>query len=130
MSELQTFNCECGFSWLQGRDGSHYCAEYYRVKVADLLREKLELQLTLDNIVAALGITGDSPVSKLVIERVLKAEASSVELNAQGCELFAAHCEAMHQDLDRFQYTPASVRWRTAGRAAKEFADNLREGKL
>uniref|UniRef100_A0AAU8L073 Uncharacterized protein n=1 Tax=Serratia phage Kevin TaxID=3161161 RepID=A0AAU8L073_9CAUD len=41
MTERQTFTCNCGFSWLQGTNGTHSCSEHYRKKVDDLVARVL-----------------------------------------------------------------------------------------
>ncbi len=39
-SQLEEFECDCGFKWLQGKSGQHQCGSYYQAKI-----EKLELKL-------------------------------------------------------------------------------------
>ncbi|WP_254303163.1 hypothetical protein [Rahnella sp. BCC 1045] len=120
MSEVKTHNCDCGFSWVHGMSGHHYCGEYYRQQIQELLRENLELKLSQDNVTAALGIKGEGAHSKLVIEYVhgLVAENAAlkelIEQHAAGfvvCEN-CSHEEPCETDdivaLYRSTETPAT----------------------
>lgn len=61
----------------------------------ELAQQNSALQLSQDDIINALGITGDGPVSQLVIEYVLGLVAENVALKSFGNKL-----DEMHNDLN------------------------------
>jgi len=100
MSEVITCNCDCGFSWVHGTSGHHYCGGYYRQQIQELLRENLELKLSQDNVTAALGISGEGAHSKLVIEYVHGLVAENAAMLKLLTDVSDNHTEYFNESED------------------------------
>jgi hypothetical protein len=122
-------------------------------QIAELTRQLSELQLSQDNIINSLGIKGDGPVSKLVIEYVMGLVAENVALrecckayDADGLAEYgeqwevtpleipntdAAIAEIKAQGVDEFarKFNSETIEGSSMVMFAKAFAANLRAGR-
>lgn len=75
------FHCDCGFSWSQGKNGSHNCA--------DGLRKKIQ-QLVADNEKAMDSLRQADAAVKLAHEKYSAISAENVAIREQSEEVYAA----------------------------------------
>ncbi|WP_459176932.1 hypothetical protein [Ewingella americana] len=89
-------------------------------EVTDLRTKNSALQLSQDNIINALGITGDGPVSKSVIEYVMGLVAENVALKAAGKDLLSGWHYIRHSGWEEKIYGVGWDRADTAMTSALE----------
>jgi len=75
-------------------------------QIAELTRQVSALQLSHDNIINSLGIKGDGPVSKLVIEYVMGLVAENLALK-ECCKAYDA--DGLAEYGDQWEVTPLEI---------------------
>lgn len=137
-------NCDCGFSWRTGKNGSHECGYGLRKQLAALKAERDFLAVEgaargeiIERLIGQYSAAGYhavqnslNPAPALLYDamQVLKQSATDAYLNsvrAEGVEMFAKHCD----DNVSFVEPEDEELYTLMEEAATAFAAQLRAGK-
>ena len=64
MADAEIHKCECGFTWVHGKNGSHNCGPYYRARITEIesqlaARDEVEGD-SIDNVIDLIDIRVDT----------------------------------------------------------------------